>query len=907
MIMNFVMSYRKIASGVLFALGLGLAASSRGQLTVLIDHGADWAGGVSGNQATVDFFNNNFSNATVTAGNYSDTANASVQASLAGADVLVLCRTTFSGDYGADDEAWYNANLTIPIISLTSYLTRSSKFGWESGEEDGSGSTAGNETTVTAAGATIIGTSSAADWWSGADGFSSAGTGSVGDGDILATLAGNNLVVGWSAGDQSAAGNTFSGNRLLFNLPSDGNSVPDTDAGLQALINAVEAYTPLVPGTSTEPTNTNTLTVIEAESGTLGAEFGINTLGGVTNITIAPTGGGYSPGSDARVATYSITFPEADTYQLYARLYVGPGAYNDDSFFYAKTFGVQSSTTDADWNMINGLTAAGFTAPQEEVTSGGAAGAEVWKWVKWDTFFTVSEGSLTQSFQIGGREDGLYLDKFVFGPSDTALTVDDLDNGTLPEPIYSTNTFNGPFGIAIHRFDEPYATLNLDGAHPVGLAAFGNGLCGITFSGGMQGDGTVFALDVDGTNFNTIASLSSTATAGFPQGGMTVSGSSFYGATSVGGANNCGAVFVGQTNGAITVLHSFNALSQLTAENSGGANPCALLALSGGTLYGAASAGGTAGNGTLFSLSTAGNGFTVLHEFSALDANSGTNADGILPCDGLALYGGTLYGATSAGGTHGAGVVFSIGTDGSGYTVLHHFAALDPLSTTNVGGAFPVSGLVQSSNVLYGATLGGGAGGEGTLYAIGTDGSDFTVLHDFPAVDPVGFNADGASPSGRLMLSGNVLYGTASAGGAGAAGTVFSLDVSDVDFKAIYNFEPVTASGTNTFGAYPISPVVRLGNELYGSAFGGGPGGAGTIFRLPIPTYASVAGLSAGTINIVFSGAPNSTNLVQTTGDLGADPVVWENVSTHVADDSGGWEFSDDTLSSNRFYRANSL
>ena len=889
-------------------LTISFALSGRGEYSVLIDHGADWAGGNAGNQATIDFFNNSFSNVVVTSGDYSDTANAAVQASLAGADVLVLCRTTYSGGYGADDEAWYNANLTIPVISFTSYLTRSSKFGWESGEEDTSGSTSGNETVVTAAGAAIFGTSGVADWWSGADGFSAAGTGTVGDGDILATLGGNNLVVGWNAGDLSAAGNTFSGNRLLFNIPNDGNSLPDTAAGLQALVDAIAAYTPLVPGESTGPTNTAaSLTVIEAESGILGGEFGISTLGDVGYITISPSGGGYSPGSDARVGTYSVTFPEADTYQLYARLYVGPGSYNDDSFFYAKTFGDQSSTSDADWNMVNGLASAGFTAPLEEVTSGGAAGTEVWKWVKWDTFFTISDGSLTESFQIGGREDGLYLDKLVFGPSDTALTVDNLDNGMLPAPIYSTNTFDGPFGVAIHRFDEAYANLNLDGAHPVGLAAFGDGLCGITFSGGMQGDGTVFTLDPDGTNFNLVASLSSTASAGLPLGGMTVAGHNFYGASSVGGVNNSGAVFVGQTNGSITVLHSFARLDQLTSENVGGANPCALLALSGDTLYGAASAGGTEGNGTLFSLSTAGNGFTVLHEFSALDANSGTNADGIVPCGGLALDGGMLYGTTSAGGANGAGVVFSIATDGSGYTVLHHFSAVDPLSTTNMGGAFPVSGLVLSSNVLYGATLAGGAGGDGVLYAIGSDGADFTVLHDFPAVDPAGSNANGASPCGRLMLSGNVLYGSASAGGAGAAGTVFSLDVRDSEFKTIYHFEPMTDSGINTYGAYPVSPVVRLGNALYGSAFSGGPGGAGTIFRLPIPTYASVAGLSAGTITVNFSGAPNSTNVVQSTGDLGADPVVWEDVSTHVADGSGGWEFSDTNVSSNRFYRAQSL
>ncbi len=902
--MNKQFANRKLAAAALLAIGF--VTSSQG-VNVLIDHGASWAGGAAGNQATIDFFNNNFLDTTVASGDYSDTANASVQVSIAAADVLVLTRTTYSGGYDSTDQAFYDS-LTIPVIDLTSYTARSSKLGWEGGDVS-IPAIDGNEATVTAAGAAVFGSAGSFDWYSGSGSFDAAGTGAVGDGAVLATIGGNHLVVGWHAGDTIASGAVQSGNRLLFNISGNGNNLPDTPDGQQALMDAVSAYTPLVQGVSTNPTGTATLTVIEAESGTLGGEFGVNTLAGATNITISPTGGGYSPGSDARVASYSITFPEADTYQLYARVYVGSDGYNDDSFFTAKTFGIKSSTTDTDWDMINGLAGGGFTAGQDIVTSsGGGGGTLVWKWFKWDTLFTVSEGGLTQTFQIGGREDGLYIDKLVFGPSDTALTVGNLDSGTLPVPVYSTNTFDGPFGIAIHRFNETYQNANLDGANPVGLAVFGDILCGTTFSGGSQGDGTVYTLSLDGTNFNSVVSLSSAVNAGKPQAGPTVSGSSFYGTTAVGGANKVGAVFVGQTNGTFNILHSFNALSSDTSQNVGGANPCATLAMSGSTLYGAASGGGANGKGTLFSLSTSGTGFTVLHDFSALDSGSGTNSDGVVPCGGLVLSGGTLYGTASGGGANGAGVVFSIGTGGAGFTVLHDFTAVDALTTTNSDGAYPIGALVLSNNVLYGSTLAGGAGGKGTLFAIGTDGSGFNVLHDFPATDPLtGANDGGASPSGGLMLSGNVLYGTASAGGAGAAGTVFSLDVTGPEFKTIYDFEPVATTGTNTYGAYPVSPVIRLGSELYGSAFGGGPGGAGTVYRLPIPMYAAIAGISAGNVMVDFVGAPNSTNVVQATADLSADPIVWQNVSTNVADGSGWWQYSGGIVLSNRFYRANSL
>ncbi|MBN2163350.1 MAG: hypothetical protein JXR25_08355 [Pontiellaceae bacterium] len=887
-------------------------ASSRGATTVVVDHGASWAGGVSGNQSTVDFFNNSFSNVTVLAGDYSDTSDAGVRAVLASADVLVLCRTTYSGGYDTTDETYYNSSLTIPVICLTSYLSRDTKLGWESGDV-ASSVVDGNETTVTAAGASVFGVSGTVDWWSGTGEFNAAGSGAAGEGEILALIGGYNLAVGWMAGARSAAGNTFSGNRLLFNIPGSGNTLPDTDEGVQAMIDAVAAYTSLIPrnGSGSSGTGggaTNTLTVVEAESGILGTEFGINTLGGATNITISVTGGGYSPGSDARVATYTITFPGADTYQLYARLYVGVDGYNDDSFFYATSFGSKSATTDADWSMANGLASTGFTVEQEAVTSGGASGTQIWKWVKWDTLFTVNEGSLTQTFQVGGREDGLYLDKFVFGPSDEVLTVENLDSGFLPEPTFSTNTFDGPFGMAVHRFDEVYENINRDGEHPVGLAPFGNGLCGMTFSGGEQGDGTVFTMSLDGSEFSMAAPLSSALSAGHPQGTPIVSGSTFFGTAAAGGANSAGAVLAAQENGRVTLLQSFDALSNDASRNTGGAYPCALMAQSGATLYGAASAGGAHGEGTLFSVSTNGTGFTVLHTFSALDAVHGTNADGAVPYGGPVRSGDILYGTASGGGEHGAGVVYSIASDGSDFTVLYHFQSVDPWMATNSGGAFPCSGLVCSNNVLYGTTLSGGTGGCGTLFAVGIDGSGFTVLHDFAATDPLAdTNAGGAAPCAELLLCGNVLYGTASAGGSGAAGSVFSLDITDPVMKTIYEFEPVSGAGTNNYGAYPTAPVVRVGNSLYGSAFGGGPGGAGTIFRLSIPAYASVSGISDGSLMIDFVGAPNSSCVVQATEDLSSLPVVWQDLSTNLTDSSGRWTFYDAAVLSNRFYRAQSL
>ena len=93
------------------------------------------------------------------------------------------------------------------------------------------------------------------------------------------------------------------------------------------------------------------------------------------------------------------------------------------------------------------------------------------------------------------------------------------------------------------------------------------------------------------------------------------------------------------------------------------------------------SGGGTNGNGTVFALNTNGMGFTVLHTFTATITDSSfvnTNSDGANPDAGLILSGNTLYGTASAGGTYGNGTVFAVNTNGTGFTNLHSFRRLLP-------------------------------------------------------------------------------------------------------------------------------------------------------------------------------------------------------------------------------------
>ncbi len=183
--------------------------------------------------------------------------------------------------------------------------------------------------------------------------------------------------------------------------------------------------------------------IIQAESGVLGSDLTIGSSGGIGYIEPLVTGTGTAPGSASRVASYTVTFPAAGTYELYARLRVGSAGANDDSFFYAAGFGVMSPTTDTDWTLANNLAAIGQTE-NTAIATGGTAGTNTWKWVKLSAFdggespltFTVPAGQLTRTFQVGTREDGLRLDRLAFGRQGVTYTVGNLDSGTSGSTVF---------------------------------------------------------------------------------------------------------------------------------------------------------------------------------------------------------------------------------------------------------------------------------------------------------------------------------------------------------------------------------------------------------------------------------------------------------------------------------------
>ena len=202
-------------------------------------------------------------------------------------------------------------------------------------------------------------------------------------------------------------------------------------------------------GTSTAPTSSGASAgdwafLTAAATGTSAAVTYATSLTDVGGFTLPTSPGGgvgaSAPATANRVLTYTVTFPAAGTYDLYARMRVGAGGANDDSYFYASGFGAKSPVTGTDWINANGLFNVGYEAGNSlPVDGGGGSGTGVWKWLNMSKYagygvsgvtFTVAAGALTQTFQVGAREDGLDFDKFAFGQTGLYYTVANLDNGT---------------------------------------------------------------------------------------------------------------------------------------------------------------------------------------------------------------------------------------------------------------------------------------------------------------------------------------------------------------------------------------------------------------------------------------------------------------------------------------------
>ncbi|HEY1718450.1 MAG TPA: choice-of-anchor tandem repeat GloVer-containing protein [Verrucomicrobiae bacterium] len=428
----------------------------------------------------------------------------------------------------------------------------------------------------------------------------------------------------------------------------------------------------------------------------------------------------------------------------------------------------------------------------------------------------------------------------------TKLTFNSFKRGMMLLALGAALPVGAQNFSTLHNF----GTVQYDGQTPqAALAASGSKLYGSASEGGTNGTGMIFSMNTDGSGFTNLYSFSSAATTDgrAPDARLLVSGNTLYGVCAGGGVNGHGTVFRVNTDGSsFTNLHSFSSfgtggggeLEFGEGPNSDGAFPEATLTLSGTNLYGVANDGGANGNGTIFRVSTDGSSFGVIYTFSG-SPNGITNSDGGNPYGNLVLSGTTLYGTTLSGGTMGNGTIYNISIINSNFTTMHSFGGQifsGPLAG-QTDGIEPGAGLVLSpGGNLYGTCENGGENGLGTVFSIPTNSleyGDYQTLYAWTA------QSVGQQPVDDLVLLDTNLFGTTVDGGPNFNGTLFSVSINGTNtFTSYYNFlayNNENENAPNSGGARPYGGLVFAGTNLYGTALDGGSIGYGTVFQLTVP------------------------------------------------------------------------
>ena len=397
-------------------------------------------------------------------------------------------------------------------------------------------------------------------------------------------------------------------------------------------------------------------------------------------------------------------------------------------------------------------------------------------------------------------------------------------------------------------------------------------LYGTTYAGGASNLGTIFRIAKNGSGFKVLRSFSDP---NFLYG-CVVEGTNggLYGTAAGGGSHSGGAVFsIAKDGGGFLTIHNFD-----PSSGDGTAPVSGMLLATDGMLYGTCSKGGSTNLGAVFKISADGQVYGVIHNFLGQTNSGDGSSPGASLIQGLD---GNLYGTTQVGGNNNLGTLFKLNTDGSVYSILHHF------SGSPNDGRVPLGNLAQGPDgLLYGTTEYGGANNVGTIFRIDTNGNNYAVLTSFSTA------AGGYEPLGGLTLgTDGAVYGSTRYGGPNDSGVAFRLSITDNSYTELHEFLGVAGDG-----AQPFAPLLQASDGAwYGSTYYGGDRSVGVLFRFfsgnaPVTITAITSTSTDVTLNFV-GGAAGQAYGIQASPTL--SPANWQTIGTNSAAIDGTFQFTE--------------
>ncbi|MBL9143089.1 MAG: hypothetical protein JNM99_05335 [Verrucomicrobiaceae bacterium] len=348
-----------------------------------------------------------------------------------------------------------------------------------------------------------------------------------------------------------------------------------------------------------------------------------------------------------------------------------------------------------------------------------------------------ADGNLYGTTEFGGAAAGAGFGSiFKMSPGGTFTTMADLGgatDGSRPKArllrasdgnFYGTTSAGGPDSLGtifqmtpagVVSVVHTFTTLSRKdmGATPTDALIEGTDgyLYGTTSSGGLNGYGTVFKVQptVPSTPIRLVdfTGNSGTKRGSLPSGLMQAKDGNFYGTTESGGLYGNGTVFRLTPAGVFTTIADFGSSA---ASYTGPTIPRSpLIQASNGLLYGTSAAGGTGGQGTVYSITTAGAYKALVNFTGSAGPYLGRTPEAPL----IQATDGNLYGTTRLGGASNRGTIFRVSTTGV-FTNLIQFTGTLPSP-----GAEPRGGLLQDNEgFLYGTTSTSGLNGMGTVFQL---------------------------------------------------------------------------------------------------------------------------------------------------------------------------------------------